>query len=348
MSGYELKARVLMDADAPNRSTSIVNGSSSNVLNWDDVRYSWAYPKYKKMLANFWTPFEINMSQDIKQFPALAEEEKDAFLKIIGLLALLDSIQTDYAGKVADYLTDSSVNALMIILAQQEVIHNHSYSYVLSSIVPKHVQEEVFEYWRSEPILRKRNDFVTEGYKDFAESPSVENLLKSIVYDVILEGLFFYSGFAFFYNLARNQKMVSSSTMINYINRDEQIHVDLFVKIFKEVLSEYPDLRTKELEEFVQATFKQAAELEIEWARFIIGNKVDGLNLSDLEAYIKFYANVRCNQLGFDRPFEGFRQNPLKWIKAYEEVDLGKSDFFEQKSRQYTKVNHADNGFDEL
>lgn len=348
MSSYELKVRALMDADAPNRSTSIVNGSSSNVLNWDDVRYSWAYPKYKKMLANFWTPFEINMSQDIKQFPALSEEEKDAFLKIIGLLALLDSIQTDYAGKVADYLTDSSVNALMIILAQQEVIHNHSYSYVLSSIVPKHVQEEVFEYWRSEPILRKRNDFVTEGYKDFAESPSVENLLKSIVYDVILEGLFFYSGFAFFYNLARNQKMVSSSTMINYINRDEQIHVDLFVKIFKEILTEYPELRTKELEEFVQSTFTQAAELEIEWARFIIGNKVDGLNLSDLEAYIKFYANVRCNQLGFERPFEGYRQNPLKWIKAYEEVDLGKSDFFEQKSRQYTKVNHADNGFDEL
>jgi ribonucleoside-diphosphate reductase beta chain len=75
---------------------------------------------------------------------------------------------------------------------------------------------------------------------------------------------------------------------------------------------------------------------------------VDGLNLSDLEAYIKFYANVRCNQLGFQRPFEGYRSNPLRWIKAYEEVDLGKSDFFEQKSRQYTKVNHADNGFDEL
>ena len=161
-------------------------------------RFSWAYPKYKKMLGNFWTPFEINMSQDIKQFPTLSKEEQDAFLKIIGLLALLDSIQTDYAGKVADYLTDSSLNALMIILAQQEVIHNHSYSYVLSSIVPKHVQDEVFEFWRTEPVLEKRNEFVTNGYAAFATRPSVENLLKSIVFDVILEGLFFYSGFAFF------------------------------------------------------------------------------------------------------------------------------------------------------
>ncbi|MBN8202814.1 MULTISPECIES: ribonucleotide-diphosphate reductase subunit beta [Bacillaceae] len=342
-----LNKRPIINQSAPNKSTSIINGECSNILNWDDVRFSWAYPKYKKMLANFWTPFEINMSQDIKQFPELTKSEQDAFLKIIGLLALLDSIQTDYAGKVADYITDSSISALMIILAQQEVIHNHSYSYVLSSLVPKQKQDEVFEFWRTEPILAERNEFVVNGYKDFAENPSAENLLKSIVYDVVLEGLFFYSGFAFFYHLARNQKMVATSTMINYINRDEQIHVDLFVKIFKEILQENPELNTNELSEFVQETFKRAAELEIEWAREVIGSKTEGILLSDVEAYIKFYANVRCNQLGYERPFEDYRTNPLRWIVAYEQVDHGKSDFFEQKSRQYTKV-QIDNGFDEL
>ncbi|MDF2035917.1 ribonucleotide-diphosphate reductase subunit beta [Cytobacillus oceanisediminis] len=342
-----LKKRPIINQSAPNKSTSIINGECSNILNWDDVRFSWAYPKYKKMLANFWTPFEINMSQDIKQFPELTKSEQDAFLKIIGLLALLDSIQTDYAGKVADYITDSSISALMIILAQQEVIHNHSYSYVLSSLVPKQKQDEVFEFWRTEPILAERNEFIVNGYKDFAENPSAENLLKSIVFDVVLEGLFFYSGFAFFYHLARNQKMVATSTMINYINRDEQIHVDLFVKIFKEILQENPDLNTNELSKFVQETFKRAAELEIVWARDVIGSKTEGILISDVEAYIRFYANVRCNQLGYERPFEGYRTNPLRWIVAYEQVDHGKSDFFEQKSRQYTKV-QIDNGFDEL
>lgn len=214
-----LMKRKLMDASAPNASTAIINGESSNVLNWDDVRFSWAFPKYKKMLANFWVPMEINMSKDVQQFAELSEYEREAFLKIIGLLALLDSIQSDYAGKVADYLTDSSLNALMIILAQQEVIHNHSYSYILSSLVDKDEQDRVFNYWRTEETLVKRNDFVTQGYKDFAENPSVSSMLRSIIFDVVLEGLFFYSGFAFFYNLARNQKMVATSTMINYINR---------------------------------------------------------------------------------------------------------------------------------
>jgi ribonucleoside-diphosphate reductase beta chain len=345
-----LKKRELINREAPNRSTKIVNGESSNILNWDDVRFSWAYPKYKRMLANFWTPFEINMSQDIKQFPELPPAEQDSFLKIIGLLALLDSIQTDYAGKVADYLTDSSLNALMILLAQQEVIHNHSYSYILSSLVPKQKQDEVFEFWRTEPTLQRRNEFVTDGYKHFVEQPTVEHLLKSVVFDVILEGLFFYSGFAFFYHLARHQKMVATSTMINYINRDEQIHVDLFVKIFKEVLKEYPEYDNAEMEHFVKETFQQAAELEIDWAREVIGNKINGIFIEDVEAYVKFYSNFRVKQLGYpnSKPFPGYQKNPLPWIKAYEEVDLGKSDFFEQKSRQYTKVNVIDNGFDEL
>lgn len=72
--------------------------------------------------------------------------------------------------------------------------------------------------------------------------------------------------------------------------------------------------------------------------------------MDELEDYIKFYANVRCNQLGYGHEAfpEASRKNPMKWIKAYEEVDLGKSDFFEQKSRQYTKVNNVDNGFDDL
>jgi len=104
------------------------------------------------------------------------------------------------------------------------------------------------------------------------------------------------------------------------------------------------------LKQFAIETFRKAAELEIEWGKTVIGDRIDGISMRDLEQYIKFYANVRCNQLGYG--YEAFpdtpRKNPMKWIKAYQEVDLGKTDFFEQKSRQYTKVNVQDNGFDEL
>jgi ribonucleoside-diphosphate reductase beta chain len=343
----EIIKRKLYDIKAPNKSTGIINGTSSNVLNWDDVRFQWAYPMYKNMLANFWTAFEINMANDIKQWQKdMNENEKETFSKIIGLLAFLDSIQTDYSSRVAEYLTDSSLSALMTILSQQEVIHNHSYSYVLSSLVPKHEQDKIFEYWKHDEVLLKRNNFIAKGYEEFTDKPSILSFLKSIVYDVILEGLFFYAGFAFFYDLARQGKMTASSQMINYINRDEQIHVNLFVNIFKEVVRENPFIPKAELEKFVYDTFREAVELEIKWGHYIIGNKFDGIDSKDLEEYVKFTANKRLKQLGYEKLFPNVH-NRLPWIKFFEDIDNSKQDFFEGKSRQYTKTDD-ENDFDDL
>ncbi|MEI5908147.1 hypothetical protein WAK64_13895 [Bacillus spongiae] len=42
-----LKKRKFIEANASNCSTCIISGQSSNVLNRDNVRFPWAYPKYK-------------------------------------------------------------------------------------------------------------------------------------------------------------------------------------------------------------------------------------------------------------------------------------------------------------
>ncbi|WP_254178225.1 MULTISPECIES: ribonucleotide-diphosphate reductase subunit beta [unclassified Planococcus (in: firmicutes)] len=69
-------------------------------------------------------------------------------------------------------------------------------------------------------------------------------MLKSIVFEIILEGLFFYAGFAFFYNLTHNGKIEATSTIIN---RGEQVNAGLFVNIFTEMLAENPEYDTTEL-----------------------------------------------------------------------------------------------------
>lgn len=342
-----LQKRKLYDVTAPNRSTKIINGESSNVLNWDDIAYPWAYPMYKNMLANFWIPSEVNMTNDIKQWSQLTDQERETFQKIIGLLAFLDSIQTDFTAKVSDYLTDSSLSALMSVLSFQEVVHNQSYSYVLSTLVNKTEQDAVFEYWKHDPILLKRNDFVAKGYQAFLDNPSPQTFFQAIVYDVILEGLFFYSGFSFFYNLARNQKMVASSTMISYINRDEEIHVRLFTQIMKELIAEHPELHSHANRIWVKETIEQAARLEIEWGRAIISNHFSGITMNELEEYIQFMANKRAHDLGFEKPFDQQPKNTMRWITVFENPNTNKTDFFEQKSRTYVKVSDS-NGFDDL
>jgi ribonucleoside-diphosphate reductase beta chain len=341
----ELNLRELYDPEGSNRSTGIINGKQSNVLNWDDVRYDWAYPMYKQMLGNFWTPFEVNMTKDSRQYMELTDIERNTFNMIIGNLTSLDSIQTDFAGRVTDYITDSSVNAILIILAQQEVVHNHSYSYVLSSCTTKEEQDKVFALWKTDPVLNKRNDFIFNIYKEFAQEKSPKTIVRALIADIILEGLFFYSGFAFFYDLSRSGRMVATATMINYINRDEHVHVGLFRNIFKSIIEENDVGDLDELRAYGTEAFRQAAELEIEWGNYIIGTKFETIDMHELAGYVKHMANLRAKQMGFEKPFPSQETNPLKWIKVYEDVDMGKTDFFEQKVRNYTKV---DDEFDDL
>ncbi len=193
----------------PNKSTALFGGQSSGILNWNDIKYPHWYKMYKRLVGNYWQADEINMSDDLRQFASLTEEERDAYLKIIGLLSTLDAPQTRTALLLSLYATDPSVQSIMAVIAQQEAVHNESYSYVLSSVVSLDEQNESFQLGRKDPVLLKRNETIMQQYNAFVEEPTIENILKTCVYTALLEGMFFYSGFAFFYSLARKNKWLA-------------------------------------------------------------------------------------------------------------------------------------------
>ncbi|MEC5424098.1 ribonucleotide-diphosphate reductase subunit beta [Virgibacillus sp. C22-A2] len=331
----------------PNKSTGLFGGESSGILNWNDIAYPHWYKIYKRLIGNYWQADEVNMAGDVKQFSSLTKSEKDAYLKIIGLLSTLDGPQTRTALLLSLYATDASVQSIMAVIAQQEAVHNESYSYVLSSIVSLDEQNEAFQLGRKDPVLLKRNENLIKQYNDFVDDPSVENILKTLVYTSLLEGMFFYSGFAFFYNLARHNKMVGTSTMISYINRDELEHGRFIAELFRATLAENPEHNSEELITWVYDHFKESVELEIEWSTYVLED-VEGIDLDEMAGYIKYRANKMIRMMGLNDIYPEHVDNPMKWIRAYvDNFDGTKTDFFEQKSRQYTKTSDL-NGFDDL
>src|SRR5699024_3326398 len=128
----------------PNKSTGAIGGKSSGILNWNDIAYPHWYKMYKRIIGNYWQADEENMASDVKQFQELTENEQDAYLKIIGLLSTLDAPQTRTALLLSLYATDPSVQSIMAVIAQQEAVHNESYSYVLSSVVSLAEQNKSF------------------------------------------------------------------------------------------------------------------------------------------------------------------------------------------------------------
>lgn len=199
--------------------TQLFGGNKNKLYSPKEVKFPHFYDIREEIRNQFWIADEVDMTQDVKQFSNLTEQEQEAFLKIIGLLATLDAPQTDLAEELADLSTDPSVKATMATIADQETEHNMSYSYVLSSVTTINRQIEAFELGRRDPVLLKRNERIVEVYNDFVTNPNIETALKAMVYTSLLEGMYFYSAFAYFYNLARQGKMLGTSTMISYINR---------------------------------------------------------------------------------------------------------------------------------
>ncbi|MFC2949021.1 ribonucleotide-diphosphate reductase subunit beta [Virgibacillus sediminis] len=347
MSEALLERAKTLEPRHPNKSTALFGGKSSGILNWNDIAYPHWYKLYKRLVGNYWQADEVNMSADVKQFPTLTKEEQDAYLKIIGLLSTLDGPQTRTALLLSLYATDPAVQSIMAVISQQEAVHNESYSYVLSSVVSLDEQNESFQLGRRDPVLLKRNEHLIQQYNRFVEEPTMENILKTLVYTSLLEGMFFYSGFAFFYNLARNNKMVGTSTMISYINRDELEHGRFISELFRAALAERPEYNTTELTGWVYEQFRLSVDLEIEWSSYVL-KEIEGIDLEEMKGYIKYRANKMLRMMGLSEIYPDYVDNPMKWIRAYvDNFDDTKTDFFEQKSRQYTKTSDL-NGFDDL
>lgn len=337
----------LLNPEFPNKSTGIINGQSSGLLNWNDIAYPQMYELYQTLLANFWKAQEINMQDDIKQWEQLSDREKEVFLRINTQLASLDSLQTPTMCQVMDYVSDSSFKAIFAVIAQQEAVHNESYSYILSSLVPLSEQNQWFNQAKEDPIVKKRNQLILDAYECFRENPTPQNLFQLGVNSINLEGIYFYAGFAFFYHLARQQKMLKTSTMISYIQRDEMQHAYFMSLFLRILLTEIPDLNTSSNIEYIYKSIGHAVELEKEWANVILRN-INGIDLKEYGNYTEYLANKRLRQLGLRNLYKE-RNNPMPWIHVFsdEMINGTKSDFFEQKSRTYSKITQS-NGFDEL
>ncbi|WP_455662739.1 ribonucleotide-diphosphate reductase subunit beta [Pradoshia sp.] len=337
----------LLNPEYPNKSTGIINGKTSGLLNWNDIAYPQMYDLYQTLLSNFWKAQEINMQDDIKQWDSLSETEKDVFLRINTQLASLDSLQTPTMSQVMDYVTDSSFKAIFAVISQQEAVHNESYSYILSSLVPLQEQNKRFDEAKDDPIVQKRNKLILDAYEQFRNEPTPVHLFKLAVNSINLEGIYFYAGFAFFYNLARHQRMLKTSTMISYIQRDEMQHAYFISQFIRILLTENLELNTEENIDYIYRTIGEAVELEKEWSRFILKD-IEGIDLDEFGNYVEYLANKRFRQLGLKNLYPE-RNNPMPWIHVFsdEMINETKSDFFEQKSRTYTKVTQS-NGFDEL
>ncbi len=327
----------LGDIDLSKR--KLINGNTTNLNDFNNIKYAWTSDWYRQAMNNFWIPEEINLNQDVKDYKLLSEAERNAYDKTLSFLIFLDSIQTANLPNLGNYITANEVNLCLTIQAFQEAVHSQSYGYMLDSICSPEERTRILYQWRDDPLLLQRNKFIGDLYNEFYENQTDFLLVKTAVANYILEGIYFYSGFMFFYNLGRNNKMPGSVQEIRYINRDENTHLWLFRSIIHELKKEEPHLFTEENNEIFRQMIKQGCEEEIKWGHHVLGDDIPGLTMTMVSDYIKYLGNLRSNGIGLGSIYEGYDSEPasMTWVDEYADPNQIKTDFFEGKPSAYAK-----------
>ena len=327
------------DGDTDVIDRRMIGGNTTNLNDFNNMKYPWVSDWYRQAMNNFWVPEEINLSEDIKDYPLLDKPERRAYDKILSFLVFLDSLQSANLPNVAEYITANEVNLCLSIQTFQECIHSQSYSYMLDTICNPHERNEILFQWKDDEHLLKRNTFIGEQYNAFQKDKSMTNFLRVLIANYILQGIYFYSGFMFFYNLGRNKKMPGSVQEIRYINRDENTHLWLFRNILVELRKEEPELFTPETDIMIKEMFEEGVRQEIEWGQYVIGDDIEGLNREMVSDYIKYLGNLRYSNLGLGTLYEGYENEPesMRWVSQYANANLVKTDFFEARSTAYAK-----------
>ena len=314
----------------------IFGGNPTGIFELNDIKYQWAYNLWELMLQNTWFPQEVDMTADTRDYKELTEEEKSAYDKALSQLIFMDSLQTNnLIDNVNPYITAPEINLVLVRQAYEEALHAQSYSVMVDSISQN--TNEIYQMWRTDKQLQKKNNYIAKVYENLSENPTDKTIVKAMFANQILEGIYFYSGFTFFYTLARGGKMLGSSQMIKFIQRDEITHLLLFQNMINATRRERPELFTKELENEVYDMFREAVKLEVSWGQYITNGQILGLTNDIIEQYIQYLADDRLNAVGLKKIYNV--NNPIKWVDDYSKINEQKTNFFEGNSVAYTKGN---------
>jgi ribonucleoside-diphosphate reductase beta chain len=317
---------------------NMINGSATGIMNLNSVKYQWAPKLYKIMVNNFWIPEKISLVDDKVTIKELTKHEMDAFKNTVSFLIALDSMQVNNLPNIADYITAPEVGGLFTIQAFQELIHSQSYQYLLQELFPNTEREDIYNHWRHNPLLLKRNKFIAGQYQKFIDDKTIENFKIALAANFALESIYFYNGFQFFYQLAARNKVANVAKMIKYIENDEVTHVNMFTNIIRETF----DLDNEADRTILLDNIMQAAEQEIEWGKEIYGDRILGISVQSTENYVKYLTNQRTKLLGLGVVYKGFTKNPYEYLNTEK-----RENFFETKVTEYSRSEAVD-GWDDF
>ncbi|MFN3234025.1 MAG: ribonucleotide-diphosphate reductase subunit beta [Gammaproteobacteria bacterium] len=304
------------------------------------LKYDWAWQKYLHACANHWMPQEINMTPDLACLKTLTEDERTVFMRAIGFFSTADSlVANNLVLAIYRHITNPECRQYLLRQAFEEALHTHSYSHIIESLGLD--EGVVFNMYREIPSVHDKAAWALQFTKNIGNpefktgTPETDqDFLRNLVaFYVVFEGIFFYVGFVQMLSFGRRNKMTGSAEQIQYILRDESMHLNFGIDLINQIKIENPHLWTEQFQEELRHMIAEAADLEYRYAEDTMPRGILGLNAPIFKEYMQFIANRRCAQIGLKELYPPI-ENPFPWMS--EVIDLKKEkNFFETRVTEY-------------
>ena len=211
-----------------------------------------------------------------------------------------------------------------------ETVHIAAYSYLLDTIGMPETEYQAFLHYKE---MKDKYDFM-QGFN----CDSKEDIAKTLaVFAGFTEGLQLFASFAILLNFPRFNKMKGMGQIVSWSVRDESLHTESMIKLFRTFISENSEIWTEKLQREIYVSCTNVVEHEDAFINlaFELGG-VEGLSGAEVKKYICFIADRRLLQLGL-QPIFRIEKNPLPWL---DEILNGveHTNFFENRATEYSKA----------
>ena len=319
----------------------LINNAQVDVNQLMPIKYHWAWEHYNSGCANHWMPTEVPMNQDVEIWRSdrLTDDERLVIKRNLGFFSTAESlVGNNLVLAIFKHVTNAECRQYLLRQAFEEAVHSHTFLYVVESLGLN--EGEIFNMYREIPAIAKKDAFEMELTAEImSDGFSTDTLagqqmfLKNLIgFYVIMEGIFFYSGFVMVLSFHRRNLMKGIGEQFQYILRDETVHMNFGVDLINGIKFENPGIWTNEFQEEMIQRIRTAVELEIEYAEGCLPRGVLGLNAESFRDYVQHIADRRLERIGL--PTQYGSANPFPWMS--ETIDLSKEkNFFETRVNEY-------------
>ena len=284
----------------------------------DDI---WEF--YKSHQAAFWTAEEVDLTNDIRDWNNLTENEQYFIKNILSFFAASDGIVNENLAE--NFLKEVQYPEAKFFYGFQlmmENIHSLMYSLLIDTYISNEEEKQLcFTALDNLPAVQKKAKWALDWIEN---STFAERLIAFAA----VEGIFFSGSFCSIFWLKSRGIMQGLGNANSLIFKDENLHCDFAIHLVNNHLEDKPS------ENRIKEILLSALEIEKEFITESLPVSLIGMNSNLMKQYLEFVTDGLLVKFGCKKEFNV--EQPFKFMEQIAVETKG--NFFESRTMEYQKA----------